>query len=57
MNRYLVIETDQVYEHPEFRWMTLAQFDEFLRLGHAVNVQARSLISCLHSMCGREGVR
>jgi oxidase EvaA len=52
-NRYLVIEVgdDFPVRPPEgYRWATLWQLDELLRHGHYVNVQARSLIACLHSL-------
>ncbi|MFB7498517.1 NDP-hexose 2,3-dehydratase family protein [Streptomyces sp. NPDC056161] len=54
-NRYLVIETDEDYE-PEnaadFRWLTLHQLVGLLRHSHYVNVEARSLIACAHSLVG-----
>ena len=52
LNRYLIIETDAdpVMEHPDFRWMTLHQLVDLLRHSHYLNVQARSLVCCLHSL-------
>lgn len=51
-NRYLIIETDAdvALDRPDFRWMTLHQLVELLRHSHYVNVQARSLLACLHSL-------
>jgi dTDP-4-dehydro-6-deoxy-alpha-D-glucopyranose 2,3-dehydratase len=50
-NRYLVVETDAtVPEHPEYRWVALHQLVDLLRHSYYVNVQARSLIACLHSL-------
>lgn len=52
LNRYLIVETDQDVprDHPDHRWMTLHQLSDLLRHSHYVNVQARSLIACLHSL-------
>ncbi|SHN29423.1 NDP-hexose 2,3-dehydratase family protein [Actinacidiphila paucisporea] len=57
-NRYLVIETDPGHaEDPgaDFRWLTLHQLVGLLRHSHYVNVEARSLIACLHSLSGAAG--
>ncbi|OKI94208.1 NDP-hexose 2,3-dehydratase [Streptomyces sp. CB02058] len=54
-NRYLVIETDADHAPdpgPDFRWLTLHQLVGLLRHSHYVNVEARSLIACLHSLTG-----
>lgn len=51
-NRYLVVEAPGGLE-PEgsdYRWMTLRQFTELLRHSHYLNIQARSLVACLHSL-------
>lgn len=54
VNRYLIIEADaDVVEGDEFRWVTLSQLADLLRHSHYVNVQARSLVACLHSLTGR----
>ncbi len=53
--RYLVVETDteaRPEDHPDHRWMPLHQLLELLRHSHYVNVQARSLVACLHSLFG-----
>ncbi|OXM45203.1 NDP-hexose 2,3-dehydratase family protein [Amycolatopsis alba] len=51
-NRYLVVETDEDREldHPDFRWLPLHQLVHLLRHSHYVNIQARSLVACLHSL-------
>ncbi|MGA4544942.1 NDP-hexose 2,3-dehydratase family protein [Uniformispora flossi] len=57
-NRYVVIETDPGYAPdpgPDFRWLTLHQLVGLLRHSHYVNVEARSLIACLHSLTGAAG--
>lgn len=53
-NRYLIVETnlDAEFDHPGFRWMTLHQLTALLRHSHYVNIQARSLVACLHSLSG-----
>ncbi|QIS20454.1 NDP-hexose 2,3-dehydratase family protein [Nocardia terpenica] len=58
-NRYLVIEVD-AEDLPEadrpgdgpsrYRWMTIDQLVGLMRYSHYVNVQARSLTACLHSL-------
>ncbi|MEU8382876.1 NDP-hexose 2,3-dehydratase family protein [Streptosporangium sp. NPDC048865] len=50
MHRHLVVETDERFDHPGFRWMTLRQFAELLTHSHYVNVQARSLLACVNAL-------
>lgn len=53
--RYLIVETEadlEARDYPEFRWLTLNQLVGLLRHSHYVNVQARSLVACLHSLVG-----
>ncbi|WP_433335400.1 NDP-hexose 2,3-dehydratase family protein [Spirillospora sp. CA-294931] len=54
-NRYMVVETDAgpELEDPLFRWVTLHQVAGLLRHAHYLNIEARSLIACLHSLIGR----
>jgi oxidase EvaA len=54
-NRYLIVETDldPGLDLPDHRWMTLHQLVDLLRHSHYVNVQARSLVACLHSLFAR----
>jgi len=52
-NRYLVIEVpdDHPLTEPEdYRWLTVDQLTELVRHSHYVNVQARTLLACLHSL-------
>jgi oxidase EvaA len=52
-NRYLVIEVEDDFPErcpQDYRWVTLGQLSELLRHGHYLNVQARSLVACLHSL-------
>jgi oxidase EvaA len=58
-NRYLIVETDRDVatgpaEGPDYRWVTLGQVAGLLRHSHYVNVQARTLVACLHSLLGAE---
>ncbi|MFC9745670.1 NDP-hexose 2,3-dehydratase family protein [Streptomyces niveus] len=52
LNRYLIVEApdDVPSDHPAYRWLTLHQLSGLLRHSHYVNIQARSLIACLHSL-------
>ncbi len=58
-NRYLVVEVDagaHVQVPSDFRWLTVHQLTALIRHSHYVNVQARSLVACLHSLsCSRPG--
>ncbi|WP_261808375.1 NDP-hexose 2,3-dehydratase family protein [Nonomuraea sp. C10] len=51
-NRYLVVETDEdpLPGHPDFRWLALHQLDELLRHSYYLNVEARTLVACLHGL-------
>ncbi|MGQ0840977.1 NDP-hexose 2,3-dehydratase family protein [Actinokineospora sp.] len=53
-NRYLVVEADPADDlaHPDFRWVTVDQLVGLLRHSHYLNIQARSLVACLHSLLG-----
>lgn len=61
--RYLVVELepDTDLDTPaDFRWLTLHQLVGLIRHSHYVNVQARTLTACLHSLAtsgptGQEG--
>ncbi|TDC86372.1 NDP-hexose 2,3-dehydratase [Actinomadura sp. 7K507] len=54
-NRYMAVETDADprLEDSDFRWVTLHQLARLLRHSHYLNVEARSLVACLHSLIGR----
>ena len=49
-NRHLIVETDTVYQHPDYRWMAVHQLRDLLRHSHYLNVQARSILVCLYSL-------
>lgn len=51
-NKYMIVEVDPDagFEHADFRWLTLHQLVDLLRHSHYLNVQARSLVACLHSL-------
>jgi oxidase EvaA len=49
-NRHLIVETDVVHRHPDYRWMPVHQLAELLRHCHYLNVQARSLVACLYAL-------
>ncbi|MFF8960009.1 NDP-hexose 2,3-dehydratase family protein [Streptomyces sp. NPDC014894] len=47
-NRNMVVETDEDVEpHEDFRWLTLGQIHELLARDHLVNMDARTVLSCL----------
>ncbi|MDL5158584.1 NDP-hexose 2,3-dehydratase family protein [Actinomycetospora termitidis] len=52
--RYVVVEETgddpDLVTGPGHRWVTLAQLSELVRHSHYLNVQARSLLTCLHSL-------
>nr|WP_244291022.1 NDP-hexose 2,3-dehydratase family protein [Streptomyces virginiae] len=51
LSRYVIVETAaEGIEHPEFRWIAVHQLMELLRHSHYLNVQARSMVACLHSL-------
>lgn len=51
--RYQIIEVGEDFPlevPPAFRWMTVSQLMKLLDHGHHLNVEARSLVACLHSL-------
>lgn len=47
-NRNIVVETTaDVPSHPDFRWLTIGQLHECLRQDTVVNMDARTVLSCL----------
>ena len=55
INRYMIVATDREHlpeEGSEYRWITLHQLTGLLRHSHVVDVEARSLVTCLHSLVG-----
>ncbi|QEU97856.1 NDP-hexose 2,3-dehydratase family protein [Streptomyces kanamyceticus] len=56
LSRYMIVETDPAgIDHPDYRWIAVHQLMELLPHSHYVNVQARSLVTCLHSLVGSYG--
>jgi dTDP-4-dehydro-6-deoxy-alpha-D-glucopyranose 2,3-dehydratase len=54
-SRYLVVEADEapLEPPPGYVWVTPGQLTALVRHGHYVNVQARTLLACLHAMAAR----
>ncbi|UVS78692.1 NDP-hexose 2,3-dehydratase family protein [Actinokineospora sp. UTMC 2448] len=53
VNRYVVAEVDADFPAevpPDYLWVALHQLIELLRHSHYLNVEARSLVTCLHSL-------
>ncbi len=51
--RYMLVASDDdpfPEAHPDFRWMTIGQLLAAQHHGNYLNVEARSLIACLHSL-------
>jgi oxidase EvaA len=51
--RYMIIEVEDdfpVSVPEDYRWLTVDQITQLLRHSHYFNVQARSLVACLHSL-------
>ncbi|MFE3019795.1 NDP-hexose 2,3-dehydratase family protein [Streptomyces sp. NPDC059256] len=56
LNRYLIVEVAPTkIEHPDYRWTAVHQLTELLRHSHYLNIQARSLVACLHGLLERSG--
>ncbi|MFC9946569.1 NDP-hexose 2,3-dehydratase family protein [Streptomyces pratensis] len=52
-NRYLVVEADPdraITAPDDFCWLTVHQLADLIQHSHLVNIQARSLTACLHSL-------
>jgi oxidase EvaA len=50
-NRYMVVEVDHDVDVPQdYLWLTLHQLSTLAGHSHYLNVQARSLVACLHSL-------
>ncbi|RZQ61150.1 NDP-hexose 2,3-dehydratase family protein [Amycolatopsis suaedae] len=53
LTRYQLIEVGQDFPvdvPPNFCWMTVRQLIDLLRHGHYLNIEARSLLACIHSL-------
>ncbi|MDI6105186.1 NDP-hexose 2,3-dehydratase family protein [Actinoplanes sp. NEAU-A12] len=54
VTRYQIVEVGDdvpVDVPPNYCWMTARQLIDLLRHGHYLNIEARSLLACLHSLC------
>nr|WP_062333281.1 NDP-hexose 2,3-dehydratase family protein [Herbidospora sakaeratensis] len=54
LTRYQIVEVGDeipIDVPPNFRWMTVRQLLDLLHHGHYLNIEARSLLACLHSLC------
>ncbi|WBB75719.1 NDP-hexose 2,3-dehydratase family protein [Micromonospora sp. WMMD1128] len=54
LTRYQIIEVGEdvpLDVPPQYCWMTVRQLTDLLRHGHYLNIEARSLLACLPSMC------
>lgn len=54
LTRYQLIEVGEDFPldvPPNFCWMTMRQLIDLLRHGHYLNIEARSLLACIHSLC------
>ncbi|MFH8476236.1 NDP-hexose 2,3-dehydratase family protein [Streptomyces sp. NPDC018000] len=54
-SRYIVVEADldaldRPVGHPDFRWVSVHQLADLLQHSYYLNVEARSLFACLHSV-------
>ncbi|MEU5553651.1 NDP-hexose 2,3-dehydratase family protein [Micromonospora sp. NPDC047793] len=54
LTRYQVVEVGDdvpIEVPPNYCWITVRQLGDLLRHGHYLNIEARSLLACLHSLC------
>ncbi|MEV4316650.1 NDP-hexose 2,3-dehydratase family protein [Actinocrispum sp. NPDC049592] len=54
LTRYQLIEAGEDFPvdvPPNFCWTTMRQLIDLLRHGHYLNIEARSLLACIHSLC------
>ncbi|MFF4583263.1 NDP-hexose 2,3-dehydratase family protein [Streptomyces sp. NPDC001373] len=55
-NRNMVVEIDEDVETgPDFRWLTLGQLLQLLRLDNVVNMDTRSILACLPTAGASDG--
>ncbi|MET8049795.1 MULTISPECIES: NDP-hexose 2,3-dehydratase family protein [unclassified Streptosporangium] len=53
LTRYQIAEVGEDFSldlPANFRWMTVRQLTDLLRHGHYLNIEARSLLTCMHSL-------
>ncbi|MFE7130456.1 NDP-hexose 2,3-dehydratase family protein [Streptomyces sp. NPDC057638] len=57
VNRYVIVDWRGGHEIEDeaFRWVAFHQLAGLLRHGHYMNIEARSLIACLHALTGGSG--
>lgn len=56
-NRYMIVEAGPgpgLDDGPDYRWTALPDTAALLRHSHYLNIQARSILACLHGLAGRE---
>ncbi|KWX05220.1 NDP-hexose 2,3-dehydratase [Carbonactinospora thermoautotrophica] len=52
-NRYLVVEVGEDFPEtvpPDYRWLTVGQLMVLVRHSHYLNIEARTLLACLHAL-------
>lgn len=49
-SRHVIVETDDLPSHPDFRWLTPHQLTSLLPHSNYVNVQGRSMLTCLRAL-------
>ncbi|MET3988093.1 NDP-hexose 2,3-dehydratase family protein [Streptomyces sp. PvR034] len=57
-SRYLIVELPAeraLVEPDDFRWLTVHQLSHLVQHSNYLNIQARTLLACLHSLLGRAG--
>ncbi|GAB3533204.1 NDP-hexose 2,3-dehydratase family protein [Phytohabitans suffuscus] len=52
--RHLVVESGYVEPGPGHRWLTLGQLEALVAQGHAVDIDARSLMACFQALVTRD---
>ncbi|MGW0606191.1 NDP-hexose 2,3-dehydratase family protein [Streptomyces sp. NPDC002640] len=56
--RYVILEADpglSLADRPDYRWTALHDTAALLRHSNYLNIQARSILACLHGLAGRDG--
>lgn len=53
--RYRIVEVPEPIDVEGFVWMTVRQMEGLVQHSHYLNVQARSLVACLHSLRTEDG--
>ncbi|MFI5980630.1 NDP-hexose 2,3-dehydratase family protein [Streptomyces sp. NPDC051555] len=57
-SRYLIVELPaerELVEPDDFRWLTVHQLSNLVQHSNYLNIQARTLLACLHSLLGSAG--